>query len=67
MGHIDVVHTLLAAGATPGLQDADGQTALHKAVQRGHSGVAAVLLAAAPELAGVQDKKGRLAADLEPG
>lgn len=67
MGHIDVVQALLAAGATPGLQDADGQTALHKAVQRGHSAVAAVLLSAAPGLADVQDKRGRLAADLVPG
>lgn len=64
MGHLQVVELLLAAGATPGLPDADGQTALHKAVQRGHSHVAAALLAAAPDLAGVRDKRGRLAADL---
>lgn len=33
-GHLDVVQLLLAAGAVPTKQDADGQTAYHKAVQQ---------------------------------
>lgn len=33
-GHLAVVRLLLAAGAAPAQQDADGQTALHKAVQQ---------------------------------
>lgn len=34
MGHADVVRLLLDAKANARLQDADGQTALHKAVQQ---------------------------------
>ncbi|PSC77021.1 Ankyrin repeat domain-containing 39 [Micractinium conductrix] len=64
MGHLRVVQLLLDAGATAALQDGDGQTALHKAAERGHADVAAALVAAAPQLAGVRDKRGRTAADL---
>ena len=64
MGHLHIVKQLLVGRAAPGLQDGDGQTALHKAVQQGHTEVAAALLTACPELAAVRDLRGRLAADL---
>ncbi|PRW58474.1 ankyrin repeat domain-containing 39 [Chlorella sorokiniana] len=67
MGHLPVVCLLLAAGANALQEDADGQTALHKAVQQGRGEVAAALLAACPSLADVRDRRGRLAADLAPG
>jgi ankyrin repeat protein len=64
MGHLDIVRLLLSSKAAPSLQDGDGQTAMHKAVQQGHCAVAAALLTAAPELAAVRDRRGRLAADM---
>jgi ankyrin repeat protein len=65
-GHAAVVDALLAAGALPELQDADGQTALHKARQGGHAAVAAALETRRPDLAAVLDNRGRRASDLAP-
>ena len=48
----------LAAGADPLLQDADGETPLHKAAAQGHAAAAAVLIAAAPAACGLLDKRG---------
>ncbi|MFD5906007.1 ankyrin repeat domain-containing protein [Streptomyces microflavus] len=45
--HLEVVEALLAAGATPGLPDGDGVTALAHAERRGFTELAALLRAAA--------------------
>ncbi|WP_435808306.1 ankyrin repeat domain-containing protein [Streptomyces microflavus] len=45
--HLEVVEALLAAGATPGLPDGDGATALAHAERRGFTELAALLRAAA--------------------
>ncbi|CAM5280191.1 Ankyrin repeat-containing protein OS=Streptomyces microflavus OX=1919 GN=Smic_44460 PE=4 SV=1 [Streptomyces microflavus] len=45
--HLEVVEALLAAGATPGLPDRDGVTALAHAERRGFTEAAALLRAAA--------------------
>uniref|UniRef100_A0A7S2RPC1 Ankyrin repeat and FYVE domain-containing protein 1 n=1 Tax=Mucochytrium quahogii TaxID=96639 RepID=A0A7S2RPC1_9STRA len=42
-GYIDVLNVLLAAGAVPNQQDANGCTALHLAARRGHVGVVEIL------------------------
>ena len=68
-GHSAVVKLLLDAGATSELQDADGQTALHKAMQQGHVEIAGILLQRVPdrtEFENIKDNKGRLARDLIP-
>ncbi|MGC4948979.1 ankyrin repeat domain-containing protein [Streptomyces sp. DT224] len=41
--HLEIVELLLAAGATPGLADGDGVTALEHAERRGFAGIAALL------------------------
>ncbi|MFK0096616.1 ankyrin repeat domain-containing protein [Streptomyces sp. NPDC091040] len=41
--HQEIVELLLAAGATPGLPDGDGVTALEHAERRGFAGIAALL------------------------
>lgn len=48
----------LAAGANPLLQDADGETPLHKAAAQGHAAVVAALVTAAPAACRMQDKRG---------
>ncbi len=45
--HQEVVEALLAAGASPGLPDGDGVTALAHAERRGFAEIAALLRAAA--------------------
>ena len=60
-GHVPIVQVLLDAGANPKLQDADGQTALHKAKQQGHDEVAHLLMRHCPSIAQVRDNRGRLA------
>lgn len=47
MGHEECVEMLLRHGADPLLKDLDGNTALQKAVGRGHERVASVMKAAA--------------------
>ena len=54
-----VVKLLLRKGADPLAQNADGQTALHKAVQRNEEHVVALLLKEAPALKDIKDKKGK--------
>jgi ankyrin repeat protein len=48
----------LAAGGDPLLQDADGETPLHKAAAQGHAAVVAALLAAGPAACSSIDKRG---------
>jgi ankyrin repeat protein len=47
----------LSAGADPLLQDADGETPLHKAAAQGHAAVAAALLMAGPTACSTCDKR----------
>ncbi|KAJ1628214.1 ankyrin repeat-containing domain protein [Pavlovales sp. CCMP2436] len=62
-GHAPVVAALIAARADVSLADTDGMLALHKAAAEGHADAFGKLLSAAPQLAGVRDKKGRTAKD----
>ncbi|MFF1837687.1 hypothetical protein ACFVXE_26285 [Streptomyces sp. NPDC058231] len=43
LAHQEIVELLLAAGATPGLPDGDGVTALEHAERRGFEEIAALL------------------------
>lgn len=57
-GHTQVVSLLLKHGAAAALQDADGETPLHKAATAGHPEVCRLLLAAAPGAAAARDRHG---------
>ena len=62
-GSFGIVHALLTNGAAPKMQDSQGETALHHAVQlRGEDVVSIVraLIEAAPELLTTVDKSGHL-------
>lgn len=48
----------LSAGADPLLQDADGETPLHKAAAQGHAAVVAALLVSGPGACQLTDKRG---------
>eukprot|EP00794_Sanderia_malayensis_P013820 gene13820-15265_t len=60
-GHSDVIKLLLDHGADPLLQNADGQTALHKATERRRDEVIELLLKICPKLKDVKDNRGRTA------
>eukprot|EP00040_Diaphanoeca_grandis_P008181 m.44188 g.44188 ORF g.44188 m.44188 type:complete len:205 (-) comp19603_c1_seq1:79-693(-) len=62
-GHIEMVTLLLSHSADPMLQDVDGRTALHKAVEGGRPPIARLLLTKFPSLATVVDKNGECAED----
>ncbi|XP_047987305.1 ankyrin repeat domain-containing protein 39 [Leguminivora glycinivorella] len=55
---------LIQHGANILMQDTDGQTALHKAVANKRTELINILLETCPELANVQDKRGRVATEL---
>lgn len=57
-GHTQVVTLLLKHGADAALQDADGETPLHKAAAAGWPEVCRLLLAAAPGAAATRDRHG---------
>ncbi|RZF44266.1 hypothetical protein LSTR_LSTR006816 [Laodelphax striatellus] len=59
-GNEQVVRILLEAKADPLLQDSDGRTPLHRALEGRHSAVAKLLLDAAPQIADVADTQGNL-------
>ena len=59
-GNVEIIGELLAAGCDPAAADVDGWTALRWATQCGHVDAARALAAAAPHLALLPDKKGRL-------
>ena len=66
-GHKGVVETLLGAGANPSMQDCDGRTAAHKAVEgpqvnKGKE-VLDMILEKHPSCATVSDHKGKLPTD----
>ena len=68
-GHETIVAALLSNGADPLMQNADGQTALHKSCSQNWRSVTRTLLCHAlhhaPQLKGVKDNKGRIASDYE--
>lgn len=66
-GHDAVVHLLLQGGADPNMQDADGQTALHKAADGGHVAVAQQIATALKGELAAQDRRGRTAHTLAAG
>jgi ankyrin repeat protein len=41
---------LLKSGSNSGLREADGKTALHRAIERGHVSIVKILLEANPDL-----------------
>ena len=51
-GHSEVVQTLLKHSADPALQDADGRTALHKAIEGGHPRIARLIVGASTTTTG---------------
>ncbi|GBP23947.1 Ankyrin repeat domain-containing protein 39 [Eumeta japonica] len=65
-GKIDVVVYLIEAGANPLLQDADGKTALHRAVESGNLPIIQKLVQACPELLEMKDSKGCIMKDIIP-
>lgn len=65
-GQIEVVRLLLERKASVCHQDADGKTALHKAVEMGHLECARVLVADDSKAVGIVDWKGKAAKDFAP-
>ncbi|KAF5843863.1 ankyrin repeat-containing domain protein [Dunaliella salina] len=61
MGHLDVVRELVSAGADGMLQDADNESALHKAAAQGHTEVCKILASSFPGCLHLRDKHGRKA------
>jgi ankyrin repeat protein len=66
MGRDECVRLLLKHGADPRLQDSDGKTALHKAVERGHVNAAELILSAAEGIDEIPDSKGKVPKDYSP-
>jgi len=58
---LEIVKLLVEHKANLLLQDESGQTALHRAVMRGHLEVCRILLAKEPTLKLVKDKKDKIA------
>lgn len=63
-GHLAVVQLLLQHGANPLLVDADGLTALHKAVEGGQLEAARVLVENTPAARAVANRRGQTPADM---
>jgi ankyrin repeat protein len=57
------VTLLLKSGSSSGLRDADGKTALHRAVEQLHVGIVKILLEANPDLKCICDLKEKLPLD----
>ena len=57
VGHLGIVKALVNKGACTDLRNIDGQTCLHKAVQRGHTDIVKFLLAHNPNLSSIEDNK----------
>ncbi|XP_031554891.1 ankyrin repeat domain-containing protein 39-like [Actinia tenebrosa] len=65
-GRIGVVNLLLRHQADPTLCDTDGQTALHKASEKGHKEIVQLLVDRNPGLQQIKDNRGRTALDIIP-
>lgn len=63
-GHVDVVKLLLKHGAAVCLQDSDGKTSLHKAVEKGQLRIVEILIKTDPSVVDIVDVKKRKAIDL---
>ena len=63
VGNLDVIKTLLSAGASIKQQNVDGQTCFHKAVQRNHVDVVQYLLKMDSEVKTIKDNKSKLPVD----
>ena len=63
MGHLDIVKLLYGNGASLNMQNIDGQTCLHKAVQQNCVSVVEYLLACNNDLKFVRDSKDKMALD----
>jgi len=66
MGHESVVAVLLENGALPTLQNADGDTALHKALEQGKLNVAESLANSCPAALRIRDNKNRYPLERAP-
>lgn len=66
-GKEQIVELLLESGADPKLQDVDGRTALHRAVEAGHIGIVKCLCQVCPELVHIRDKYNKLPCDYAVG
>lgn len=62
-GQDAIVSLLLQCGGKPELKDADGKTALHRAVEQNHVNTAKILLEANPDLKFIHDTKEKLPLD----
>lgn len=67
LGKEQVVELLLKSGADPKLQDVDGRTALHRAVEASHIGIVKHLCQFCPELLHIRDKNNKLPRDYAVG
>ncbi|XP_069104696.1 ankyrin repeat domain-containing protein 39-like [Argopecten irradians] len=62
-GHEGIVSLLLSKGADSLIQDVDGKTALHKAVEERHTDVMKLIVTHCPSCTTVLDSKGKKPAD----
>lgn len=64
LGKIEAIKFLILSGASVDAQDADGQTALHKAVENKHSALVNFLMETYPNLNSMKDIRGRCPFDI---
>lgn len=63
-GHIEIVKLLLKHKSDPTIQDADGQTPLHRATAINNLDISKILLKESPQMVKFIDKRGRSPIDL---
>lgn len=61
IGDLGIVKSLVVHGACVEMQNDDGQTCLHKAIQNNHIDIAQYLLVHMPSLASIRDNKNKTA------
>lgn len=62
-GHLEVFNLLVNSGAKFDLQDSDGKTVLHRAVEGGHINIVKEILKLCPQLTNCSDNRGRVPKD----